>query len=200
MSHVPWTMTCVKKRFLPPFQAEMQEVITHFEIKEIILIRNESCLISHEQWRLSFQIQGGYDEQYSVSSDVSRFEWESLVIVWVPEYFVRKTGSYQTWLISVEPRKKTKCVSSCGFMHFMSEKNVHTLDTTYGMLREVGGWGRKWVMSHMCMSRVTHVNESCHTCEWVVSHMWMSCVTHEERWGAGVEYHFQEFNEPYAPS
>ena len=22
----------------------------------------------------------------------------------------------------------------------------------------------------------------------------------EERWGAGVEYHFQEFNEPYAPS
>ena len=23
---------------------------------------------------------------------------------------------------------------------------------------------------------------------------------HDERWGAGVEYHFQEFNEPYAPS
>ena len=22
----------------------------------------------------------------------------------------------------------------------------------------------------------------------------------DERWGAGVEYHFQEFNEPYAPS
>ena len=24
--------------------------------------------------------------------------------------------------------------------------------------------------------------------------------TQEERWGAGVEYHFQEFNEPYVPS
>jgi len=24
--------------------------------------------------------------------------------------------------------------------------------------------------------------------------------SHSERWGAGVEYHFQEFNEPYAPS
>jgi len=24
--------------------------------------------------------------------------------------------------------------------------------------------------------------------------------SNEERWGAGVEYHFQEFNEPYAPS
>ena len=23
---------------------------------------------------------------------------------------------------------------------------------------------------------------------------------YEERWGAGVEYHFQEFTEPYAPS
>ena len=23
---------------------------------------------------------------------------------------------------------------------------------------------------------------------------------YSERWGAGVEYHFQEFNEPYAPS
>ena len=29
------------------------------------------------------------------------------------------------------------------------------------------------------------------------------CAWHtgtSERWGAGVEYHFQEFNEPYAPS
>jgi len=25
-------------------------------------------------------------------------------------------------------------------------------------------------------------------------------TTGHERWGAGVEYHFQEFNEPYAPS
>jgi len=25
-------------------------------------------------------------------------------------------------------------------------------------------------------------------------------ATNNERWGAGVEYHFQEFNEPYAPS
>ena len=25
-------------------------------------------------------------------------------------------------------------------------------------------------------------------------------ATSDERWGAGVEYHFQEFNEPYAPS
>jgi len=36
----------------------------------------------------------------------------------------------------------------------------------------------EWVMSHMWMSHVTHVNESCHICEWVMSHVWMSYVTH----------------------
>jgi len=44
-------------------------------------------------------------------------------------------------------------------------------------------WNRyEWVMSHIWMSHVTHMNgschESCHTCEWVMSHMWMSHVTH----------------------
>jgi len=31
-------------------------------------------------------------------------------------------------------------------------------------------------MSHIWPSHVTHVNESCHTCEWVTSHMWMRVV------------------------
>ena len=76
----------------------------------------------------------------------------------------------------------------------------------------------EWVMSHTWMSHVTHIwmshvthmDVSCHTYGWVVSLMWMSHVTHthmwmshithinelwtsrEERWGAGIEYHFQE--------
>jgi len=43
----------------------------------------------------------------------------------------------------------------------------------------------KWVMSHIWMSHVTHMdesfthmNESCHTYGWVMSHIWMSHVTH----------------------
>ena len=36
----------------------------------------------------------------------------------------------------------------------------------------------EWVMSHIWMSHVTHMNESCHTYEWVMSHIWMSHVTH----------------------
>jgi len=33
-------------------------------------------------------------------------------------------------------------------------------------------------MSHIWMSHVTHMNESCHTYEWVMSHIRMSHVTH----------------------
>ena len=45
-------------------------------------------------------------------------------------------------------------------------------------------WERAWVtpyervMSHIWMSHVTHMNESCHTYGWVMSHIWMSHVTH----------------------
>jgi len=35
-----------------------------------------------------------------------------------------------------------------------------------------------WVMSHIWMSHVTHMHESCHTYELVMSHIWMSHVTH----------------------
>jgi len=36
----------------------------------------------------------------------------------------------------------------------------------------------EWVMSHVWMSHVAHMNESCHTYEWVMSRIWMSHVTH----------------------
>jgi len=36
----------------------------------------------------------------------------------------------------------------------------------------------EWVMSHIWMSHVTHMNESCHTYEWVMSHTWMGHVPH----------------------
>jgi len=34
----------------------------------------------------------------------------------------------------------------------------------------------EWFKLHICMSHVTHMNESCHTYEWVMSHIWMSRV------------------------
>ena len=42
-------------------------------------------------------------------------------------------------------------------------------------VEDVNGWDD---LSHIWMSHVTHMNESCHTYEWVMSHIWMSHVTH----------------------
>ena len=36
----------------------------------------------------------------------------------------------------------------------------------------------EWVMVHVWISHVTHMNGSRHTCKWVMSHTWMSHVTH----------------------
>ena len=38
----------------------------------------------------------------------------------------------------------------------------------------------EWVMAHVWMSHVTRMNESCHTYEWVMSHVWLSHVTGEQ--------------------
>jgi len=46
--------------------------------------------------------------------------------------------------------------------HFVCHKSCHTYT---------------WVMPHIWMSHVTHMNESCLTYEWVMSHIWMSHVT-----------------------
>jgi hypothetical protein len=36
----------------------------------------------------------------------------------------------------------------------------------------------EWVLSHVSMSHVTHMNGSCLTYEWVMSHIWTSHVSH----------------------
>ena len=44
----------------------------------------------------------------------------------------------------------------------------------------------EWVILHMWMSHVAHMNGSCCTYEWVVSHVWMSHVAHMN--GSGQTY------------
>ena len=39
----------------------------------------------------------------------------------------------------------------------------------------------EWVMSHIWMGHVIHMNESCHTFEWVMLHIGMSHFTHQEK-------------------
>ena len=63
-----------------------------------------------------------------------------------------------------------------------------THDSFIGMSAKSILWQHEWVVSQIWMSRVTdiadksrshitHVNESCHTCEWVMSHKWYSHFT-----------------------
>ena len=37
----------------------------------------------------------------------------------------------------------------------------------------------EWVMSHMWVMHIAHMNESCHTYGWVMSHIWLIHVTRE---------------------
>ena len=53
-------------------------------------------------------------------------------------------------------------------------------------------------MSHIWMSHVTHMNESCHTCEWVMSHIWMTLLIcmkepcHINDWAENAQCHVYE--------
>ena len=53
-----------------------------------------------------------------------------------------------------------------------SEATKNMCDITRLYMRD------EWVLWLIWMSRVTHINESCHTYEWVMSHIWTSHVTH----------------------
>ena len=49
------------------------------------------------------------------------------------------------------------------------------VDTYESVIRRMR---HEWVMSHIWMSHVKHMNEWCHAYEWVMSHKWMSHVTY----------------------
>ena len=58
-----------------------------------------------------------------------------------------------------------------------------------------------WLLSRRCMSYI-HTHKHSGNKSTRRDSLWYSGLHFDllERWGAGVEYHFQEFNEPYAPS
>ena len=55
----------------------------------------------------------------------------------------------------------------------------------------------EWVMSHIWMSHVTHMNESFHTYEWTMSHIWISHVTHMTESCHTCMNYVTHMNEPY---
>jgi len=62
---------------------------------------------------------------------------------------------------------------SCRFFFFVPNvRDVHCSSVSHIWCE----W-YEWGMSHIWMSHVTHMDESCHTYQWVLSHIWMSHVT-----------------------
>jgi len=63
---------------------------------------------------------------------------------------------------------------------FMSRKRINQLSICMSHTRHVTNplyFTHAYIMSHIWMSHVTIMNESCHTYEWVMPHIWMSHVT-----------------------
>jgi len=52
----------------------------------------------------------------------------------------------------------------------------------------------RWVMSHIWTSRITQRNTSCHIYEWVMSHIWRSYVTYMKE---SCHTHILSCNSPY---
>jgi len=60
----------------------------------------------------------------------------------------------------------------------LQQKLPHNTTRTATNMRDVSRHIYEWVMSHIWMSHVSYMNESCLTYEWVMSHVWMSHVSH----------------------
>ena len=82
---------------------------------------------------------------------------------------------------------------------------AHMNDGTYELhkwMARMNDWHIQW-MAHMTGTYewLAHMNATYewHIHEWMDERMCHSYVPVIERCGAGVEYHFQEFNEPYTP-
>jgi len=75
--------------------------------------------------------------------------------------------------------------------------NLHTFVSLYINLYH---FAYICITLHTFVSLYIHLYHSTYICIYM-THIYMIHEMYlEERWGAGVEYHFQEFNEPYAPS
>ena len=87
-------------------------------------------------------------------------------------------------LLLITNKWVTNCTLNESRTPLMNETSI-TLHITLEIQRHLS-CSYEWVTSHIWMSHVTCINESCHTYEWVMSlmsHIWMSHVTHmNESW------------------
>jgi len=94
------------------------------------------------------------------------------------EWSARALGALMTVISSEHDSSRTWLIHMCDMTHPYSYCEMigsHEIASVTSVSQYVD----EWVMSHISMSHVTHINESCHANEWVMSHISMSHVTHE---------------------
>jgi len=74
----------------------------------------------------------------------------------------------------------------------MSHVDIIPCHTCAGVMSHI------WMMSHMCMSHVPHMHQSCHTYTWVTTHIYISHVTHM-KWVTLTSYHVAHLNTWHEP-
>jgi len=82
----------------------------------------------------------------------------------------------QIWMSHVS-RVNESCLTSLRRIARIRTSSWHSHGHTSCHAYECVVCTYEWVMSHIWMSRVSHMNESCVTYEWVVCRIWMSHVS-----------------------
>ena len=69
----------------------------------------------------------------------------------------------------------TDLIETCRLSWVYHIASHHNVQIEYIRFNRLVYWyvQHEWVMSHIRMSHVTHMNESCPTYEWVMSHIWI---------------------------
>ena len=110
---------------------------------------------------------------------VATYEWKPTIALWVDRSLtlgvcMNQNSKCVTWLIH---QKYAGTLQESWFIHTPQDSEPRLI-TRLGLVKCLHTSG-EWVMSHIWMSHVTHMNESCHTHERVMPHIWMSHPTYE---------------------
>jgi len=133
---------------------------------------NESCCRESQIWNIESQIWSMTRLMYMHVNESCCRE-SDMVCNMAHSHLWHDSCICETWLIHMCENMRTFSLAQYGILH-IQYANRWIWMQKYAYCR-----GYEWVMSHVYMSRVILMNESCHTYTWVMSYLWSSDVTYE---------------------